>query len=1151
MKKKLSIGVVGLLLLVQVLQGLGMLTAAYAKEVTDNLITNVALTAKDGSGNTVTDAVYEQGASVQLDFDWKLDNGHDYTQGDTFTFDLLPADKFVMFNNVEGDLVINGSDNVGAFVVDKDTRKVTMTFNEFISNYDEVHGKLTVNARFDKQKITGSSKQVIKFPTQGGEQEIPVEFKPNVDTTIDKTGSPDKRLNGQNISWVINLNKKLETIENAVLTDPIPDGLELNQGTIELYHLDVNLDGSVVAGGQVDASKYSIVKTQDGKDFQIKFSDSSINQAYQLRYTTKITSGTNFTNTAILSGTNYQDATASATVGIKYGDLLKKKAVNYDPVHQTIDWEINYNFGEQAIPQQKALLSDAFTNTDTQSLEELAVYEVTFDSSGNMIQGSKVSNYTLTDNHQGGFELQFNSDITSAYVIKYRTKVSVPVYEDATVTNKVTSDGQESWDDQGIIQLFGKKTNGNVDYVNKTVDWKITLNGNRLPVNSVVIEDAFPNGGLELIPDSLQIDGQPVVSGGDYEINYKGTPADHKLGFELKFNKPIATQFTITYTTKFNTDWVTGSGKSMPNHAAIRWKDSGGTDHSITAVSTFDPNSYTKNNGYKLGSYNPKNKEITWTLGVNYNLKQISKPQVVDTLLQDQKLDESSLEVHKMNIDASSGKVSSGDIIPASEYSLKYDEQSNVMTVSFNKEINEGYILTFKTSMDGNLIDRKIENQAVLMDGTKQVSENLKASVTVPHGGEYVTKTGKQAGELINWSIVINEGQSHVAQAKIIDTPTSNQVLLPESYHLYSTKVDDKGNVIKSDELLRDTDYSIVSGTNDQGEAIFTLSFNKDIDEAYILEYQSLIKANDGEKVTNKVKFEGNNIKTVTSETSEEVIVGVTSGSGTGSGKRGELTVTKTDKEDPGLFLQGAVFELYRNMANGSSILVDTQTTDEYGKAVFTKLLVGNYKLKEITAPRGYQVLPTEYPITISSSDLNPAVTVENQKTPTEPSPGPTDPNPTPVDPNPTPVNPNPTPVDPSPTPVNPNPTPSPTIPTQPGPAPTPVTPEPTPVPVTPEPTTPILVPGDQILEPTPTKPDAQPAEDPDLVDLNDDTPTGGISDSPDDHDKGGDTSSKPMLPKTGEESYFMIQLLGITLIMLGIAGAVIFKKSKISKNAK
>lgn len=94
------------------------------------------------------------------------------------------------------------------------------------------------------------------------------------------------------------------------------------------------------------------------------------------------------------------------------------------------------------------------------------------------------------------------------------------------------------------------------------------------------------------------------------------------------------------------------------------------------------------------------------------------------------------------------------------------------------------------------------------------------------------------------------------------------------------------GDITKSGpELIQGIDYSVVITTDADGKQSFELSFAYEISRAYILEYQSLIVANTGDKVINTVHFSGFNGSKISKETSKEIIVGVSSGSGTGSGE--------------------------------------------------------------------------------------------------------------------------------------------------------------------------------------------------------------------------------------------------------------------------
>ncbi len=80
----------------------------------------------------------------------------------------------------------------------------------------------------------------------------------------------------------------------------------------------------------------------------------------------------------------------------------------------------------------------------------------------------------------------------------------------------------------------------------------------------------------------------------------------------------------------------------------------------------------------------------------------------------------------------------------------------------------------------------------------------------------------------------------------------------------------------------------------------------------------------------------------------------------------GSLTINKTDA-DTGKSLAGVTYRLYDNAGNK----IADATTGANGKAVFSDLPLGSYTYQEISAPSGYVVDNTKYPITITTGTLN------------------------------------------------------------------------------------------------------------------------------------------------------------------------------------
>ena len=88
---------------------------------------------------------------------------------------------------------------------------------------------------------------------------------------------------------------------------------------------------------------------------------------------------------------------------------------------------------------------------------------------------------------------------------------------------------------------------------------------------------------------------------------------------------------------------------------------------------------------------------------------------------------------------------------------------------------------------------------------------------------------------------------------------------------------------------------------------------------------------------------------------------------------KGSLTINKTDA-DTGKALAGVTYRLFDSAGNK----IADVTTGTDGKAVFADLPLGSYTYQEISAPSGYVVDDTKYPITITSTTPNITATRTN-----------------------------------------------------------------------------------------------------------------------------------------------------------------------------
>jgi len=513
----------------------------------------------------------------------------------------------------------------------------------------------------------------------------------------------------------------------------------------------------------------------------------------------------------------------------------------------------------------------------------------------------------------------------------------------------VTAGGKTVTATRDISQQILTKSHGAPDYKNKTIPWAITFNKDQYVMNNVKLEDTFLNKGLTLKPESLKITNVKTKAvlekGTEYTLTDNG-----ENGFLIEFLSEIKDEHKIEYVTDFNYEARQDKDKTALNNKATLIWTVNGVEVSKEATEPFIPDQYTQANGFKNGSYNAVTKEITWKIGVNYNSKTLKNANVIDEIIGDQELLQDSLKVYKMNLTGGANGTTKGELLDSSAYTITWDPNDKPgFKVEFRKEINTPYLIEYKTSLKDQQIVRTYENTATLNNGADKVTE-LPAKVSVLHGGSYTSKTGEQKGKIIDWKVNINFSQSTISNVKIIDTSSSNQLLLENTFELYATHVNENGNVSEGEKLEKGKDYTIELKQDGSG---FELSFPNTISTPYILKYQSYILAAVGAEVNNDVILTGEQIKEQSTSSKSKIVVKRTSGMGTGTGETGSLELTKVDAEDSSKVLEGATFSL---IDQESGIVIKTLTTGADGKVKFDNLLYGNYLLKENKAPEGYIV---------------------------------------------------------------------------------------------------------------------------------------------------------------------------------------------------
>lgn len=921
-------------------------------EITENIITGVTLT-RDGTelqgGEVIiVEDPYSQSEFV-LDYEFALPDDHTYGDGSTFTINV--PDMFNISHVPESeqqDLARGDGTVFGSFYTEGND--IIITFNENIEMESNIEGNISLVSNLDDNYDGPASGDTIIFPIAGEDNlEFPIKFIPNANV-IEKQGMGNRGYNTETIEWTVDLNKNLQTIENAVLDDVLSEGdHSYIDGSLTIYQLDMNANGEV--DGATELSDHEF-----GSAFPLEFG--TIDSAYRVVYETEINdvTGEAYKNDVTLSGDEYDPISTEASVSVTRGQPLEKEATHYDDVSQTITWEVKYNYDEKVISQADAKLTDIFADDNQQLVDgsfDVVAVDIDPDTGEEVGTTSVSSDDYIVTSIDDGFEFQFVNGIDQAYKIIYQTTAIERVDGDYEVENEINDEfGNGTESGRSISQGIFIKSHGSTDYEAKETNWVVLINRDEQIMEDVIFTDILPEG---FTPEDLQVthDGDHWEDGDQYDYSYD----EPTRTIEIEFNQDLEKRVYITYTTSFNLDESGRGSGGYTNSASLEWVPESETE-SVTREdsATFDPDDYTKNNGFKHGSYDLETKEITWTIGVNYNTETLDNVVVEDFILDEQNFDIDSVKVYEMNLTGSANGYEKGEEVTGFEIEAVIgpdDEPGFSVTLG---DITTPYIVEYTTDLNDRVVIGEYNNEATISSSNKD-DFDLSATVNPRYGGEFSNKGGQQNdsnGRIVNWHININFSQSTVTDLVITDTPSINQTILRDTLVIYETTV--SGNNINKNSnatLEEGKDYTLEFTEDASGQESFTLVFESEVDSAYVVEYDTYILYEGDGSIANNATFEAIGEEEILDSNQTFNTISFNNIMGSITGEVGSLQVTKVDFDNTDEVLEGATFELYDETGE---VLLRTATSDENGIVAFNNLLYSDYLLKESKAPEGYVV---------------------------------------------------------------------------------------------------------------------------------------------------------------------------------------------------
>ncbi len=208
---------------------------------------------------------------------------------------------------------------------------------------------------------------------------------------------------------------------------------------------------------------------------------------------------------------------------------------------------------------------------------------------------------------------------------------------------------------------------------------------------------------------------------------------------------------------------------------------------------------------------------------------------------------------------------------------------------------------------------------------------------------------------LANWEIRINHKKATLPNVTIHDTIVgSTEKILKDTIRLSKVQMDQYGNDIAGTSTPVDLTGKLTMSDNDQ---TFTINVGNVNGEQYRLTYQSTYT--EGTNLNNKLT-----LASVDETYTFNARFSRASSGGSGSGSlANKIKLTKVDEDDNTITLANAVFTV--TQPDGTTFDL---TTGADGTVTSEALVQGTYKVKEKTAPSGYELNDTEYTLEVTGA---------------------------------------------------------------------------------------------------------------------------------------------------------------------------------------
>ncbi|KAF1298342.1 cell wall protein [Enterococcus sp. JM4C] len=771
----------------------------------------------------------------------------------------------------------------------------------------------------------------------------------------------------QEFSWEIAYNygeKKIAAAE-AIIRDEMSENLILT-GEPLIYPITFGPNGEEIQGETPlrAGTDYEFVKNPTGNGFVIHFLQ-DIERAYKITYKTQV-NGIVTDVTAIENRVASGSGEAVTESGTAQQQNILKSLDNssIDYRNRTVDWTLKINANQYQMTDLR--VTDTFAPVPGLTLKktvDLSRYQLTITSSSGqeLTQGTdyRVIPSFNEAKQQTGFVLEFlgtYNPTNEAFTVHYRTTFDPELIDPNTpALDHFTNRARVDWtaengerhhsEDQATFKpttsyALNAEKGGSYNAQTKKITWRavINLSGNLLEnaqfTDKILENQQYLAGSLKIYEAKTNPDGTAVKL--DQEADNELLPAviepadDNQQTMTIRFPDESQHTYVIEFETSVEGK-VIETAQSYDNHAT--YENAGQSRDVLGQVSVKNGGAHLQKSG-EQDSENPD--YVNWHLVINPTQSVLKNVVVVDKPSANQIVDEASIQLYQTTV-AVDGTVTP-DLTKPLQKDLDYtvvlttDNLTGEQTIEVKllHEIETAYVMNYRALINSSAAGSsdKLTNQATITgDGERVVTDNSGRDITVSIDHSGGSASGKK-GQITFKKTAEDRATTLTGAHFQLWDATKSQVVR-------EGEVDETGQITFGNLVIGD--YLLVETSAPIGYTI----------------PNDLVR---GRRVSITAA--------TSSETAEPTVVVNTPN---------KVILTKTNERNEGL--ANATFLLEKQQ--GALWLPSRHyTTNAQGILEIDGLLVGAYRLTEVTAPEGYLVNPTPLTFTVAQNEQNQLPTI-------------------------------------------------------------------------------------------------------------------------------------------------------------------------------